>query len=198
MELHDDDPDHFEFVLKFIYTLNVNANDVKFRTNDTRKTKDVVKEGLRQVQFILGVYIVTDKDNIEPLLPHIANHLKDFLAARPLTQYLEPIIEKYYGVYSAPNSAAGQAIASSVIHIFSGYAKSSEFANLPRKYPIFAADIAGYYHQEGMFDVRRFKCYKCKKRNVYLNTDRDDEDDDVDVFCSSYRYGVEDVRDGWA
>ncbi|KAF2821943.1 hypothetical protein CC86DRAFT_410338 [Ophiobolus disseminans] len=68
MELHDDDPDHFECVLKFMVTLQYDPNVMK-----STAAKDQKHE---VVQYILGVYRVADKYDVGRLLTPAAEHLQ--------------------------------------------------------------------------------------------------------------------------
>jgi hypothetical protein len=164
MELHDDDPDHFEFVLKFIYTPEYSVQEIEAKTkigNDAKK---------RQALFIVGAYIVADKYDIRRLLPPAANDLNRILTAKADTTILESIIEKHYSVCSIPGAPVGKAIAPTIISTFHEYVKTDRFATLLKKYPVFAADVAGYYHEEGMFDVRRASCGGCGKMIICSNS----------------------------
>jgi hypothetical protein len=164
MEIHDDDPDHFEFALKFIYTLEYNAQEIEAKTkigNDAKK---------RQALFIVRAYIVADKYDIRRLLPPAAAHLKRVLAGRADTTILESVIEEHYNVCSTPGAPVGKVIAPTIISTFHGYVKIDKFAALLKESPVFAADIAGYYYEQGMFNIRRVECQSCQRTIVCSNT----------------------------
>lgn len=63
MELHDDDPDHFEGVLKFIYTQDYDPATIPSNSN-----------ALQKIQFMLGLYKVADKYNVFRL-PELTRYL---------------------------------------------------------------------------------------------------------------------------
>jgi hypothetical protein len=115
MELHDDDPDHFKFVLKFIYTPEYSVQEIEAKTkigNDAKK---------RQTLFTVGAYIVADKYDIRRLLSPVANDLNRILTAKADTTILESIIEKHYSVCSTPGAPVGKAIAPTIISTFHDY-----------------------------------------------------------------------------
>jgi hypothetical protein len=161
MELHDDDPDHFACALKFIYTHVFDVQDIKFSTD-----KD---ENLEKALFILGVQTVADKYDIQRLVPSTINSLEKVLKLKVDVAILESIIKKHYGVCSAPGSAIGEVIARTTICNFHSFVAMEGFAVLLNKYAIFASDIAQYYHKQGMFNVRRYKCECCASELLHHN-----------------------------
>jgi hypothetical protein len=70
MELHEDDPDHFEFVLKFIYSEHYDSTAVK-------TTADQAVDNLR---FVVGVYRVADKYDVAKLLDPSVEHFQQIMS----------------------------------------------------------------------------------------------------------------------
>jgi len=173
MELHEDDPEHFEFVLKFIYTLNYDVNAI-----ETAVGKDEKHE---IVQYILGVYRVADKYDIGRLLGPAAAHLHKVLNTITEDSTLEFVVQHHYGSCSAPGHAAGNTIASTIIDTCRKFVRTQAFRTLLAKFPVFASDIALCYHEQGMFSIRRFKC-KCGRKELVADP-KVNEDASVRWYC---------------
>jgi hypothetical protein len=165
MELYHDDPNHFEFALKFIYSLAYDSEKVNIKSSNSGKEEEV--------KFITGVYTVADKYDIWRLLQPAADHLGETLKATPTKEVLESAIRGHYSICSTSGSIAGKVVASTTICYFRKLVRMDAFAALLGNFPVFAADVAVYYHAQGMFAVRRSNCH-CGKRNLT-------NDDDITV-----------------
>jgi hypothetical protein len=106
---------------------------------------------------------VLDKYAIWRLLQPAADHLGGALELKPTKEVLECVIGAHYSTCSTSSSIAGKVIASTTIRCFRELIRTNDFAALLRKFPVFAADIAVNYHEQGMFNVRRFNCHCGKK-----------------------------------
>jgi hypothetical protein len=157
MELHDDDPDHFEFVLKFIYDQDYDRHTIDSVPGNSNE--------LNKINFMLGLYKVADKYDVRRLpLPTVA-HLQEVLNTVRASATLVSIVGKFYDFCLVPQHAAGKVIASTIISSCRSFVRSRDFTGLLASYPVFASDIALEYHKEGMFSIRRFKCY-CGKLGI--------------------------------
>jgi hypothetical protein len=160
-ELHDDDPDHFEFAHKFICSLAYDSKEVEIKSGNSDKPEEA--------KFITGVYTVEDKYNIWRLLQPATDHLGEALKVTPTKEVLESAIRAHYIPCSTPGSIAGKVVASTTIRYFRELVRTDDFDALLGNFPVFAADIAMYYHEQGMFNVRRLNCHCGKK--VLANND---------------------------
>ncbi|KAH6881990.1 hypothetical protein BKA58DRAFT_11610 [Alternaria rosae] len=70
MELHEDDPEHFEFLLKFIYTGAYNKQEI---------TKLAADDRSKRVLIPIGVHAVADKYNVAKLYEPAAENVKAVL-----------------------------------------------------------------------------------------------------------------------
>jgi hypothetical protein len=111
---------------------------------------------------------VADKYDIWRLLQPAADHLGKALQATPTKEVLGSAIRGHYSTCSTSGSVAGKVIASTTIRFFRDLVQTDSFAALLGGFPVFAADIAVYYHEEGMFNVRRIDC-QCGRKNLFNN-----------------------------
>jgi hypothetical protein len=101
---------------------------------------------------------VLDKYVIWRLLQPAADHLGEALKAKPTKEVLESVIRAHYSTCSTSSSVAGKAIASITICYFRELVRTNDFTVLLGKFPVFAADIAIYNQEHGIFNVRRLTC----------------------------------------
>jgi hypothetical protein len=71
MELHEDDPDHFEFVLKFIYS----------EQYDSTAVKTTADKGVDTLRSVVGVYRVADKYDVVKLLGPSVEHFQQVMSS---------------------------------------------------------------------------------------------------------------------
>ena len=133
MELHDDDADHLEFALNFIYTLDYDAAAIDKKVG--------AAQNLRKMMFIMGLYIVADKYDIQRLLAPAEAHFTKIFTAEPSHPILEAVIRAYYTVCTHPGHAIGHAIAIAVLQKHTSFARSSDFRSMCTLFPIFASHI---------------------------------------------------------
>jgi hypothetical protein len=148
MELHEDDPDHFEFVLKFIYSEQYGSTAVK-------TTAD---KGVDTLRSVVGVYRVADKYDVVKLLGPSVEHFQQVMSSIQDETMLVSAVEAFYDFCPVPGHPAGKALASTIIRSRRPFVKTDKFAALLEKFPVFASDIALHYHKEKLFNIRSFKC----------------------------------------
>ncbi|KAF3009945.1 hypothetical protein E8E13_011118 [Curvularia kusanoi] len=94
MTIHDDDPDHFEFFLKFIYT----------HAYDTAKITELANgDPIQRVTIPCEILALADKYNMPLLIGPIANDIEKLLADKTskTLDLLKALIPVYYkGVQS--------------------------------------------------------------------------------------------------
>lgn len=149
MTLNEDHADHFEFVLKYLYSLHFDSNEIAIKVGANNK--------LEQMQFIMGVYTVADKYDIERLMNPTKENLKAILEATKEPEVLSSIVNTHYTEYSDPGHAIGNLISSTLLDTHDQFTKSKLFKDLCRDFPPFAADIMG--------NTGCCECWKCSKTN---------------------------------
>jgi hypothetical protein len=185
IELYGDDPDHFESMLKYIYTLKFAVPDIEIIP--------MRNENLRRAMFVIGVHTVTDKYDVSHLVPSIIDILEEILESREDTQVLTSVIEKYYSICSASGSAVGKLIARTTICHFHSFVKTNVFTVLLSKHAVFAAEVAQYYHVQRLFDVWRYRC-QCSHMVLHQNSAR--HHCRATIFCSKCGTATS-VSDTW-
>ena len=133
MELHEDDPDLFEFMLKFLYSDHYDKDAIaKLAANDNNK------RGL----LAIGVYSLADKYDIPKLYEPATEDLKTLLFASASTQaFLSAIICSAYEDLRI-DTPTGRMIVSVVLTKFTDFSRTADFRKMMVGYPMLAADVA--------------------------------------------------------
>ena len=135
MEIHDDNPDHFEFVIRHIYTQDFDAAAI-----DTLAVGDCV----RRVTIPLGIYLVADKYNMpSSLLRNIVTNTETVLCRSEYTlNVLLSLVPLCYGIISKADHPFGIRLAKEILRRFRKAISSNNFANIVKAHPVFGADVA--------------------------------------------------------
>ncbi|KAH6625368.1 hypothetical protein C7974DRAFT_276648, partial [Boeremia exigua] len=135
MEFHYDDPDHFEFCLKFIYTQDYDEDAIASMGEGASSV-------LERVLFIIGVYAMADKYDVPVLCEHATKDVQRYLIEKPPSQRdWVTIIRKYYDKVATANGPFGNALVSGILKAQSA-GGSSEFFSLIENHPAFGVDVA--------------------------------------------------------
>jgi hypothetical protein len=86
MELHDDDPDHFEIALKFMYTLEYDAAAIDTKVGAAQNLKKMI---------IIGLYTVADKYDVHRLIVPAGNQFNKIFIVEADHDVLETVIRAY-------------------------------------------------------------------------------------------------------
>lgn len=161
MELHDDAPDYFEFVLKFIYTEEYDKEAIKKMAGDDK---------IRRVLVPIEAYAVADKYDVVRLFSHAAEDVRAVLLESSENDYkvLKAAIQSHYRSSIRADGAMGKAIASVVLDHKRNFTKTDQFELAMTDFPLFATDLALGYHRQGMFKIRISTCSKCTKVNAIM------------------------------
>ncbi|KAF2643831.1 hypothetical protein P280DRAFT_546719 [Massarina eburnea CBS 473.64] len=154
MELHDDDPDHFEFILKFIYTGCYDYEAVTQLANG-----DTIKRGLTPVQ----IYVIADKYDVRRLYEPAMKEIETILKAEPRYDYvmLKAVIEEYYNSHGGGGSPLGLLISKVLLGHNHSFTETPDFENLLMRFSALGGDMALVYHRQGMFQTRPLVCRHC-------------------------------------
>ena len=155
MTLEDDDPAHFEIVLKFAYTATLDMDAI------SRLAASAPRE---IVKHLIGVSIVADKYDISRILPPITEQLEIALSTLKNAQFsfYKDMVETYYGSCLLADTAIGQRITQATVKYRISLVSYTDFEELVKRFPIFAVDIALDQHKQGILGATKKKCQKCQ------------------------------------
>ncbi|KAF1849528.1 uncharacterized protein K460DRAFT_429052 [Cucurbitaria berberidis CBS 394.84] len=128
IEIHDDNPEDFEAMLRYLYTMHYEPDeDILY-----------VDRGFFTPS---GLYILADKYNVDGLAMRALETFgydDDVLLS---DEHCEKVIEAYYSVCMIVNSAMGKAIAGYLLRHSMAFMKGYAFGKIICKYPVVGADI---------------------------------------------------------
>jgi hypothetical protein len=108
-EIHDDDPEHFEVMLKYFYTKKY-------------KSPDEISELVRRFLFPIGVHALADKYNVEGLsciaihrFGCIEAHWNHFCDFKLEEEEVQAVVVAHYGVCATIGPAMGRSMAEFVL-----------------------------------------------------------------------------------
>ena len=151
MTLHGDDPEHFEFFLKFMYTHHYDKDAiVKLAAGDKNRRVSIPSE----------IYAVADKYDMPLLVEPIAKDVEELLVSEvPCTlDLLQDLIPAYYKAVPNTGIPVGKILVSKIQAKYDEFRYTDEFASLVKAYPIFGADVVLSLKK----GLRSFICCKCK------------------------------------
>jgi hypothetical protein len=149
MTLHDDDAEHFEFFLKFMYTHHYDKDAI---------AKLAAEDKNRRVSIPSEIHAVADKYDMPLLLEPIAKDVEELLAGEvPCTLHLlQSLIPAYYKAVSNVGSPLGKILVSKIQTKYDSFFSTDQFASLVKGYPIFGADVAFFQSK-----LRSWTCSNC-------------------------------------
>lgn len=150
MTVHDDDPEYFEFFLKFIYTHHYDKDAiVKLAAGDTARRVSIPSE----------IHVVADKYDMPLLIKPILKDVEELLAGEvPCTlTLLQSLIPAYYKAVSNVGSHLGKIFVSTIETKCDSFFSTDQFASLAKGYPIFGADVAFFQRK-----LRSWTCPTCR------------------------------------
>lgn len=161
MELHEDDPEHFEFLLKFMYTGAYNRHEIaKFAGDD--KTKRVLVP--------IGIHAIADKYDVAKLYEPAAEDVKAvFMEASKGQDMLITAIRAHYGTEVNVDGAMGRLLTSVVFEKHQDLVQKKAFEQLLLSYPTFAADAALHSQRSNTLgEGALVKCDSCSVKAVHI------------------------------
>jgi hypothetical protein len=155
MTLHDDDPEHFEFFLKFMYTHHYDKDAI---------VKLAAGDSTRRVTIPCEIFLVADKYDMPLLFELIAKDVEELLAGKvPCTlDLLQTLISAYYESVTNVGSPLGKIFVSKIKNRFYDFPDSDEFVSLVKAYPVFGADMA-LSQTRGL---RSLTCLSCRHPSI--------------------------------
>lgn len=134
MTVHDDNPEYFEFFLKFMYTHYYDKDAI---------VKLAAENSTRRVMIPSEIFIVADKYDMPLLAEPIAQDIEGLLANDILCtlSLLKTVISAHYKQASSPGGPVGKILVSKIKNRFDDFPDSDEFVSLVKAYPVFGADM---------------------------------------------------------
>ena len=136
MKIHDDDPDHFEFILKHIYTQKFDAAAI-----DTLAAGDCV----RRITIPLEIYLVADKYNMPSwFIRKIVADTENYLCDRKCYTFnvLLSLVPLCYGMISKSDHPFGNMLVKEILRRNRSVILSEHFRNMVKAHPVFGVDVA--------------------------------------------------------
>ena len=152
MEIHDDDPDDFEFVLKFIYTEDYDKDTIEKMSNGDKA---------KRMSIPLGIYAIADKYGIKRLYAPAADDVLTTLESIPaheIHDMLLVVVHTHYETILDANTPIGKMLVSFILDKGREIMTSDEFRISMEAFPIFAADVALGLSREGFFNYKPTRC----------------------------------------
>ena len=135
MEIYDDNPDHFEFILKHIYTQKFDAAAINTLAAGDR---------VRRVTILLGIYLVADKYNMPSwFFDKIVSDTGIVLCDSEYTlNVLLSLVPIYYGMIFKADHPFGKLLVKQILFRFRKATSSNDFTNMVKAHAVFGADVA--------------------------------------------------------
>ena len=160
MEIHEDDPNHFEFILKYIYTQNFDAAAINTLAAGDR---------VRRVTILLGIYLVADKYIMPSSFFHrIDSDIRMVLYDAEYTlDVLLSLVPTCYGMISKADHPFGKLLVKEILRKFRSATSSGDIKNMVKAHPVFGADVALLLGEENV----TYYCEHCEASSKELLPD---------------------------
>jgi DNA-directed RNA polymerase subunit RPC12/RpoP len=156
MEIQDDDPDHFEFILKYMYTHCFDAAAIKTLA---------AGNSARRITIPLEIYLVADKYNLPTsIFKDIVSDAASVLHGQYTLNELLSLVPVCYGMISEVAHPFGTLLVEEILGEFRRHTASDDFTNMVETYPVFGADVALQLGKKRM----SYYCGRCQGRDEVL------------------------------
>ena len=135
MEIHDNEPDQFEFLLKYLYTYYYDGAAID-KLSEGDKTKRML--------FIIGLHALMEKYDIPCISDHIVLDLHEQMKLHDTIEdnSLQALLSAHYNIAVAVGGAMGRALADCVLQGDRSFTGTKEYEEMVVSNPIFGADMA--------------------------------------------------------
>ena len=144
MTCEGDDPDQFEFLLKFMYTEDYDMDAIK---------KLAAGNTTRRVAFPIELHAIADKYDVCHLLEATLHDVADLLQYEDSLDMLRALISVHYKSVSIADSAIGNILTTKLLTQHRTFASTDEFTDLVKSQPVFCLDA--------VFHMGRQKSHAC-------------------------------------
>ncbi|RYN34218.1 hypothetical protein AA0119_g8784 [Alternaria tenuissima] len=162
IELHEDNPEYFEFLLKFIYTGMYDKDEIaRLAGSDDSK----------RILIPIGIYAVADKYDVTQIYEPAAEDVKAILmnAIKDRKDILTTCIKAHYGTEVKADGSMGHLITAVIFEQYNNLLNTENIEKLLLAYPIFAADVALHSQRAKILGEKdRARCSHCTKKIVEI------------------------------
>ncbi|KAF3009938.1 hypothetical protein E8E13_011078 [Curvularia kusanoi] len=150
MEIHDDDPDHFELLLKYVYTYSYDETAVdELSGGDTEK----------RLLIPIGIHAVADKYDIPCIAEAIAQDLRKRVSVID-DKLLNNLLDAHYATAAIAGGPVGEVLTAWVLKAGRTLTTTEKYKQQVISNPVFGADMALALSR----DIINLGCGSCKKR----------------------------------
>ncbi|RYN44530.1 hypothetical protein AA0114_g9949 [Alternaria tenuissima] len=181
IELHEDKPEYFDFLLKFIYTGIYDKDEiVRLAGSDDCKC----------VLIPIGIYAVADKYDVAQIYEPAAEDIKAVLmnAVKDRKDILTTSIKAHYGTEVKADGPMGRLITAVIFEHHNDLLDTEDFETWLLAYPTFAADVALHFQRGKIGGKDRAKCVKCLKKIVEIDVMGKINHAFFCPYCCSHQY----------
>ncbi|KAL1799399.1 hypothetical protein ACET3X_003436 [Alternaria dauci] len=162
MELHEDNPEHFECLLKFIYSGTYDKDEIAGLAGSDK---------IKRVLIPIGIYTVADKYDVSNFYGPAADDVKDVLTKAFRNQdMITAAIEAHYSTEVQADGLMGRLITTLVFNQYKDLLETEKFEQLLIAHPAFATDVILYSKRCKILGTRpRAECETCLKEIVEID-----------------------------
>jgi hypothetical protein len=155
IELHEDDPEHFKILLKFIYTNSYDKETI---------SKLAADDKVQCILMPIGIYKVADKYNISRIYELVTKDIQDVLTNTIDDNFeiLQAAIHAHYGSGATVDNLLGKLITSVVLNMHTTFTTMPAFEGMIQLYPMFGADVALAMTRRNQGCFIKMVSYTCK------------------------------------
>ncbi|KAH7091930.1 hypothetical protein FB567DRAFT_434637 [Paraphoma chrysanthemicola] len=163
IELHDDEPELYELLLKFIYCNEYDKDTIVKLAGDDKA---------KRVLIPIGVFAIADKYDVPKIYQPAANDVRGILTSSDIeySERIQTALHAHYGTCGSIDSAMGKTITTVILENYASRLPKSDFERWMMSYPMFAADVALAVHRDD--GIRKFYRQNCTSCNKILLTDK--------------------------
>ena len=161
LELHDDDPEHFDYFLKFIYN-----SDYDYDAPEKLADGDPAK----LAAILVGLHALVDKYDVPKICFILKLSLKsslDMHGGDNESALSRAAVRARYGHYSEVKPAIGKLKTSAVLSHNQKFYNTPICERLMQEYPAFAADIAFTARRKRNLNLFVYRCDMCDHRSRF-------------------------------
>lgn len=178
MEIHDDDPDQFEFLLKFYYTYNYDESAIERMAGGDATKRRLVP---------IGIHALADKYDIQCISNAIADDLRKLILDID-KESLRTLLDAHYATVAAADGPVGELLISHLLKGDRSFMHTTEYKQMLVSNPVFGADMA-LALERNIIDIQ-CRSTGCSKYFA-VRRDMNKPSDRLSVYCpycKSYTY----------
>jgi hypothetical protein len=182
MEIHDDDPDQFKFLLKYYYTYDYDEAAVDRMAGGKPE---------RRLLIPIGIHALADKYDIQCICNAIADDLRK-LITNIQHNSLRKLLDAHYATVAAADGPLGELLISHVLKGDRTFMHTTEYKQMLVSNPVFGAGMA-LALERNIMDIHCSSCFKHSivRRDVH----KPDRSGMTAISCSYCRAHVTSLRE---